>query len=184
MNYPGKALFIAAVGFVSIAGAGSASADVYRSGSEGGSVYAGLNYNFVTIDDGYDQLSVDTISARIGAQPHPFFGIEGRFGFSATETRLDGVEYSLDNTIGAYAVLNLVNGSPMTPYFMFGGSRIEIEGTSSLGTTTEEDSDFSFGAGIDVEIASGVSGNIEYLQYYNNGSTVVDGLGLGVTFRF
>lgn len=182
MKYPGRALFIAAVCSASVAGADSAFADVYRSGSAG--VYASLGYNFITIDDGLDQLDVSTVSARLGVQPHPFFGIEGRFGFSADESRLGGVDYALDNTAGAYAVLNLANESPITPYFLFGVSHIEIEATSSAGTTTEEDSDFSFGAGIDVEMVPGVSGNIEYLQYYDNGTTVVDGIGLGVTFRF
>jgi opacity protein-like surface antigen len=182
MKYPVRALFLAAVCSASVAGADSAFADTYRSGSAG--VYAGLGYNFITIDDGLDQLDVSTVSARIGVQPHPFFGLEGRLGFSADESRLGGVDYSLDNTAGAYAVLNLANESPLTPYFMFGVSRIEIEANSIAGTTTEEDSDFSFGAGLDIEVAENLSGNIEYLQYYDNGSTVVDGIGLGVTLRF
>lgn len=186
MKYRGRALFVTAACLASMAGVDSAFGDVYRSGygAGTGSVYAGLNYNFVAIDDGWDQLSVETVSARIGAQPNPYFGIEGRFSFSADDDRLAGVDYALDNAIGGYAVLNLANNSPLTPYFLFGVASIEIEANSSLGTTSEQDSDFSFGAGLDVEVAPGVSGNIEYLQYYNDGTTIVDGMGLGMTFRF
>ncbi len=156
-------------------------ADPYRSGAE---VYAGVNYNFVAIDDGWDRLNVETISGKIGAQPHPFIGIEARFGFGVGEHQLDGVNYELNNTFGGYASLNLANGSPITPYFLLGVSNIEIEATSIAGTTTEEDSDFSFGAGVEIEMAPGLAGNIEYLNYYDNGTTIVDGVGLGVTFRF
>ena len=156
-------------------------ADPYRSTAE---VYAGVNYNFVAIDDGWDRLNVETLSAKIGAQPHPFVGIEARFGFGAGEHRLDGVTYSLERTVGAYASLNLANASPVTPYFLLGASNIEIEATSIAGTTREEDSDFSFGAGVEIEMAPGLAGNIEYLNYYDNGTTIVDGVGLGFTFRF
>ncbi|MDI9245397.1 outer membrane beta-barrel protein [Marinobacter sp. CHS3-4] len=156
-------------------------ADPYKSGPD---IYAGVYYNFASIDDGFDRLSVETMSAKIGAQPHPYFGIEGRIGFSTDDHHLRGVDYSLDNTLGAYAVLHLANQSPVTPYFLFGASHVEIIATSSAGTTTEEDSDFSFGAGLDIEIAPGLSGNIEYLQYYDNGTTIIDGMGLGATIRF
>ena len=159
----------------------TAMADLYKSGAD---IYAGINYNFASIDDGYDELSVETLSARIGAQPHPFFGIEARFGFGVDDHHLRGVDYSLDSTIGGYAVLNLANRSPVTPYFLFGATHIEIEATSSAGTTAEDDTDFSFGVGLDVEMSPGISGNIEYINYYDNGTTIVDGVGLGLTLRF
>ena len=174
-----SALLVAAIALLAINS--SVVADPYKSRS---GVYAGVQYNFVSIDDGWDQLGVETLSGKIGVQPHPLLGLEGRLGYSTDDRRLRGVDYALDNTVGAYVTLNLANKSPITPYFLLGASHVEITATSIAGTTTEEDSDFSFGAGLDVEFTRGVSGNIEYLQYYDNGTTIIDGMGLGVTFRF
>ena len=98
--------------------------------------------------------------------------------------RIGGVDYSLDNFFGGYATLNLANESPATPYVIFGVTRVEVEAKSFLGTTTEDESDFSYGAGVNVELAPEVSGNVEYMRYYDKDGSTVDGLGLGVTFNF
>lgn len=114
----------------------------------------------------------------------PFFGLEARAGFGVDDDRIGGVDYSLDNFFGGYATLNLANESPATPYVIFGVTRVEVEAKSFLGTTTEDESDFSYGAGVNVELAPEVSGNVEYMRYYDKDGSTVDGLGLGVTFNF
>ncbi|MFN2362295.1 MAG: outer membrane beta-barrel protein [Marinobacter sp.] len=67
---------------------------------------------------------------------------------------------------------------------VFGFTRIELEAQSTLGTTTEDESDFSYGAGVNVELSPEVAGNLEYMRYYDKNGATVDGLGLGVTFSF
>ena len=158
----------------------SAFADVYKSG--GGSLYAGLNYSFMNIENG--SVDVGTLSAKVGGLVSPFFGLEARAGFGVDDDRIGGVDYSLDNFFGGYATLNLANESPATPYVIFGVTRVEVEAKSFLGTTTEDESDFSYGAGVNVELAPEVSGNVEYMRYYDKDGSTVDGLGLGVTFNF
>lgn len=160
----------------------SAFADVYKSG--GGSLYAGLNYSFINIENGSDDVDVGTLSAKVGGLVSPFFGLEARAGFGVDDDRIGGVDYSLDNFFGGYATLNLANESPTTPYVIFGVTRVEVEAKSFLGTTTEDESDFSYGAGVNVELAPEVSGNVEYMRYYDKDGSTVDGLGLGVTFNF
>lgn len=160
----------------------SASADVYKSG--GGSLYAGLNYSFINIESDGDDVDVGTLSAKVGGLVTPFFGLEARGGFGVDDDRTGGVDYSLDNFFGGYATLNLANESPATPYVIFGVTRVEVEAESFLGTTTEDESDFSYGAGVNVELAPEVSGNVEYMRYYDKNGSTVDGLGLGVTFYF
>lgn len=160
----------------------AASADVYKSG--GGGLYAGLNYSFIDIDNGSDQVDVGTLSAKVGGMVSPFFGVEARAGFGVDDDRIGGVDYSLDNFFGGYATLNLANESPATPYAIFGFTRVEVEAESFLGTTTEDESDFSYGAGVNVELTPEVAGNLEYMRYYDKDGSTVDGLGLGVTFSF
>lgn len=160
----------------------AANADIYKSG--GGSLYGGLNYSFIDIESGRDDVNVGALSAKVGGLVSPFFGLEARAGFGVDDDRTNGVDYSLDNFFGGYATLNLANESPATPYLIFGFTRIELEATSILGTTTEDETDFSYGAGVNVEITPEVAGNLEYMRYYDKDGATVDGLGLGVTFSF
>lgn len=176
------ALFIAVSAVPLMAVSQSASSDMYRSG--GDNLYGGLNYSFINIDNGRDDVDVGTLSAKVGGRVTPFFGLEARGGFGVDDDRIGGVDYSLDNFFGGYATLNLANESPATPYVIFGFTRLEVEAESFLGTTTEDESDFSYGAGVNVELSQEVSGNVEYMRYYDKDGSTVDGLGLGVTFNF
>ena len=174
---------IAVIFATGLAAAGTASAqDMYKSGV--GALYTGLNYTFVNLERGNADADVGTLSAKVGVMATPYLGIEARGGFGVDDERVGGVDYSLDNFFGGYATLNLANESPATPYVIFGVTRVEVEAKSFLGTTTEDESDFSYGAGVNVELAPEVSGNVEYMRYYDKDGSTVDGLGLGVTFNF
>ncbi len=65
-------------------------ADVYKSG--GGSLYAGLNYSFINIESGSDDVDVGTLSAKVGGLVSPFFGLEARAGFGVDDDRIGGVD--------------------------------------------------------------------------------------------
>ncbi|MDL0429506.1 porin family protein [Marinobacter sp. TBZ242] len=160
----------------------AATADIYKSG--GGSLYAGLNYSFIDIESGNDEVDVGALSAKVGGLVSPFFGVEARAGFGVDDDRINGVDYSLDNFFGGYATLNLANESPATPYLVFGFTRVELEAQSVFGTSTEDETDFSYGAGVNIDLTPEVAGNLEYMRYYDKNGATVDGLGLGVTFSF
>ncbi|MEQ9547671.1 MAG: porin family protein [Marinobacter sp.] len=174
------------LGLTALAGSMTASVasanDMYKSGV--GGLYAGLNYTFVNIEENSDDVDVGTLSAKVGALATPFFGVEARAGFGVDDDSIGGVDVSLDNFFGGYATLNLANESPATPYVILGLTRVELEAEGPLGTATEDDSDFSYGIGVNVEMAPQVSGNLEYMRYYDKDDVTVDGLGLGVTFNF
>lgn len=157
-------------------------ADIYKSGGAG--VYGGLNYTFFNIDSGHADADVGALAAKVGVLATPFFGVEARGGFGVDDDRVGSADVSLDNYFGGYATLNLANDSPATPYAIFGLTRVEIEREGLLTTTTEDESDFSYGLGVNVEMAPQVSGNIEYMRYFDKNDTTVDGLGLGVTVQF
>ena len=100
------------------------------------------------------------------------------------DDRIGGVDYSLDNFFGGYATFNLANESPITPYAILGFTRVEIEASSFLGTATEDETDVSYGIGINMEFAPNLSGNLEYMRYYEDSNAEVDGLGVGIQFNF
>tara|TARA_R110000868_G_scaffold407895_1_gene689835 strand:- start:11294 stop:11911 length:618 start_codon:yes stop_codon:yes gene_type:complete len=172
---PSLAIFFA----TGLAVAGTAGAqDIYKSGV--GGLYTGLNYTFINLESGSADANVGTLSAKVGVMATPFLGIEARGGFGVDDDRIGAADFSLDNFFGGYATFNLVNESPITPYAILGFTRVEIE----VGTATEDETDVSYGIGMNMEFAPNLSGNLEYMRYYENNDTEIDGLGVGIQFNF
>jgi hypothetical protein len=174
---------IAVVFATGLAAAGTAGAqDMYKSGV--GGLYAGLNYTFMNLESGNDDADVGTLSAKVGVMATPFLGIEARGGFGVDDETVGLVDYSVDNFFGGYATFNLANESPITPYAVLGFTRVELQADSPLGTSTEDESDVSYGLGLNMEFAPNLSGNLEYMRYYEDSDAEIDGLGVGIQLNF
>lgn len=158
-------------------------ADMYKTG--GGSLYAGGNYTFVDLDAGSDDADLGTLSGKVGGYVNPYFGLEARAGFGVTD---DDVGFSSDLSVnsffGGYATLNMVNESPVTPYGIIGFTRYELELDGPGISEKDDETDLSFGAGVNVAITEELSGNLEYMRYVDTDDATADGIGLGLTFHF
>lgn len=175
-----KNLLAAAVMTAGLATAGTASAQSMYKSNVGG-LYAGVNYTFMNVDySGTSSADVGTLSGKVGVMATDFLGLEARAGFGVDDDRVDGNKVKLDNFFGGYATVNMVNESPVTPYAVLGFTRIEAE----KGSASDDESDFSYGAGLNVKFAQNLSGNIEYMRYYDDSNLTVDGIGLGVQMNF
>lgn len=155
---------------------------MYKSGV--GGVYTGLNYTFMSLDAGGEDADVGTLSAKAGVMATPFLGFEARGGFGVDDDRVRGIDFSVDNFFGGYATFNIANESPITPYAVLGFTRVEVEAEGPFNTVKDDDSDVSYGVGLNMEFARNVSGNLEYMRYYDDDDVTVDGLGVGVQFNF
>lgn len=166
-----------------LAAAGTANAqDMYKSGV--GGLYTGLNYTFMNLESGNADADVGTLSAKVGVMATPFLGIEARGGFGVDDETVGGVDFSVDNFFGGYATFNLANESPITPYAILGFTRVELQADSPFGTSTEDESDVSYGLGLNMQFAPNLSGNLEYMRYYEDSDAELDGLGVGIQLNF
>lgn len=155
-----------------------AHADLYRSGS--GGLYAGANYSFLSADD----ADLGMLSAKVGGMVTPYFGLEARAGFGVSDDTVSGIDVELNSLFGGYATLNLANESPATPYLIFGFTRYEYELSNRVASVKEDDSDFSYGVGVDFALTRDLSANLEYMRYGKSDGIEVDAIGLGLAFRF
>lgn len=161
----------------------TASADVYKSG--GGSLYAGGNYTFVDFEEGDLDGDLGTLSAKVGGYITPIFGLEARAGFGTADDDVGfDTDLSVNSFFGGYATINAVNESPVTPYGIIGFTRYELELDGPFGSEKEDESDLSYGAGVNIALSEELSGNVEYMRYVDKDDATVDGIGLGLTFHF
>ncbi len=156
---------------------------MYKTG--GGSLYAGGNYTFVNVDNGSVDADLGTLSAKIGGNVTSLIGLEARAGFGVDDERVGpGTDLSVNSFFGGYATINAANESPVTPYGIIGFTRYELERDGPTGSFKDDDSDLSFGAGVNIALSEEVSGNVEYMRYADKDDVTVDGIGLGLTVHF
>lgn len=159
-----------------------AHADMYRSST--GGLYAGANYSFLTLDDGTVDADVGMLSAKVGGLLTPYFGLEARAGFGVSDDTVGGIDVELKSLFGGYATLNLANESPATPYLIFGFTRYEYELSNAVASVKDDDSDFSYGIGVDFALTREMSANLEYMRYGKTDGVEFDAIGLGLSVRF
>lgn len=159
-------------------------ADIYKSGA--GSLYAGANYTFVDLEGNGLDSDLGTLSAKVGANITPYFGLEARAGFGVKDDSITSTtDLSANAFYGGYATLNLANESPATPYAILGFTRYELElDNTFLGTTRDDESDLSYGLGVNLAITEALSGNLEYMRYFDKDDVTIDGIGVGLTVNF
>lgn len=171
---------------LSLLGAASAPAlaDIYKTRT--GGLYAGANYTFVDVEGNGLDSDLGTLSGKVGANITPFFGVEARAGFGVEDDSITATtDLSANAFYGGYATLSLANESPATPYAILGFTRYELELDSQVfGETRDDDSDLSYGLGVNLAINEALAGNLEYMRYFDKDDVTIDGIGVGLTVSF
>lgn len=159
-------------------------ADIYKTRT--GGLYAGANYTFVDLEGNGLDSDLGTLSAKVGANITPYFGLEARAGFGVQDESITPTtDLSVNAFYGGYATLSLANESPATPYAILGFTRYELElDNASFGSTRDDESDLSYGLGVNLAITEALSGNLEYMRYFDKDNVTIDGIGVGLTVSF
>ena len=168
-------------------------------GSEGEN-YLGIGVQYGILDYNEDGISEEfkptALIARLGHNFMPEFSVEGRLGFGLqddtqfeSELGLDGIDATLelDSLVGLYAVGHVNLTESFSIYGVLGATR--VEGTASLPDypsveNSETNSGVSYGIGADLDVASNVALNIEYMQYLDKDTYDLGAIGLGVVYSF
>lgn len=150
--------------------------------------YAGVSYVRATYDEaGIPEFNPDALAVRFGAEFNPNLAVEGRIGFGLGDDSQSvfgvDVDLEIDNFYGAYVRAMLPTGS-VTPYLLLGYTHGKLT-ASALGTSaSESDSDASYGVGVDLFATKTTAINVEYAKLFEGDGYEVDGISLGVAFKF
>jgi opacity protein-like surface antigen len=186
-----KRIVIAAVAAFAMLGAAQAQTQTQPS-----PFYGELGYTFLKLKEEGLSTRNGAIRGIFGYAFHPNIAVEGMLGFAVND---DSVTF-VDPTFGPVDVkVKLQNsyGIFVKPKYAFdkvevfgrlGWTRAKIKATASVGgasaSASESDSDFAYGAGVNFNINPRTYVGLDYMRYYSKDGAKVDGLTLGVGYRF
>jgi opacity protein-like surface antigen len=158
--------------------------------------YGELGYTFLKLKEEGLSTRNGAIRGIVGYAFHPNIAVEGMLGFAVND---DSVTF-VDPTFGPVDVkVKLQNsyGIFVKPKYAFdkvevfgrlGWTRSKIKATANVGgasaSASESDSDFAYGAGVNFNINPRTYVGLDYMRYYSKDGAKVDGLTLGVGYRF
>ena len=165
-----------------------------------------MNYS-ASVTDGVFNVATDfdikAVSGKLGVQFHKNFSAEVRGGVgisdgdgtasvSLRDPFLDGVSVSadgkasLDEFFGVYIRGGVPIGDSVYPYLIAGYAQSKV--TLNFGDfgdiASDSDADFSYGVGLDIKLSETLSGNIEYMNYYDKDGFELSGFAIGITLKF
>lgn len=157
-----------------------------------GASYAGLQYaHFMYEDDFGFETEPGAVVGRIGHFLNKFVAIELRagFGISDGDIELDGSDTRADSEVDALYGIYFAGHVPITDRFSVYGLLGYTGGEAAFdngpnGSESENDSDFSFGAGVEVGIIPAVSGTVEYVSYFSESDYDIEALSVGLNYQY
>jgi outer membrane immunogenic protein len=159
-----------------------------------GSLYAGMQYAAMTIDD-EEEFDLGAFVGRFGYVLTEYVSIEGRLGLGVgDDTRTVAVggvplraTYSLKDLTGVYGRFTLPI-DPVTLYAVAGVTSARVELTIESippfvpfrTTQSNRETSGSLGLGVEYRVAEQVTVGVEYMRYYSD----LDAFSVGLTFNF
>ena len=156
-----------------------------------GDAYFGIQYSMVTFSEsGFPDFEPVALVGRYGKFTSDNFAIEGRLGFGLSDDTQNiigiDVDLEIDHILGVYGAFYHGTSSPtIRPYGILGITQVEFtQSAPGFGSVSDDDSDFSFGLGIDFEIGGNIVINLEYMDYGEFGGADVTAIAIGYNALF
>lgn len=155
--------------------------------------YAALQLSQVEYSEsGAPDLEPTALTARLGANLSPNFGLELRVGTGLGDDSVSAgsekLTLELDNAISAYARVMAPMGERFTAYAMVGLTRSKLTAKfrDAMGSFSMSDSetDLSYGVGGELLLNVNTFVSVEYARLLDGDDYDLDALSIGVGFRF
>ncbi len=134
---------------------------------------------------------------NFGTHINSVFAIEGRLGLGVgDDTQIftdvpivgDGVVKitgEIDSYYGIFARVGIPNLGAFYPYIIAGFGKTKIESSADGFIDSDESgSDTAFGIGANVNFGETISGNLEYMNYYDKNDYEVTGVSFSLNYNF
>lgn len=176
---------------------GSISGNAFAGLTPGG--YAGVQYASTdfSFQDVSEDFSPTALIGRAGSNLNRYFSIEGRLGLGLSDdtvtatsgTTTASLSIEIDTLIGVYGVGHVPLGKSSSLYALVGLTQVDATASASAtdigsASTSDDESDLSYGIGADIGILYNLWVNVEYVQYLDKSDFDVSAIALGLKFGF
>lgn len=157
--------------------------------------YAGASVVRAKYDEsGFSSVNPILIQGQLGGKLNDYFAIEGRLGVGVKDDSINvpempGLTIDLDikNTAGLYGKAMLPTGVADL-YVMAGFTYVKLDASARFqglsASDSDSDTDVSYGLGADFHLGKSIDIVAEYARLYDEKDVKIDGLTLGLNFKF
>jgi outer membrane autotransporter protein len=160
--------------------------------------YGELGYTFLKLkEEGSSSTRNGAIRGMFGYAFHPNIAVEGMLGFAVNddnETFVDptlgtvDLKVKVQNSFGIFVKPKYTFNNQVEVFGRLGWARSKVKVTASAGgvsaSASESDNDFAYGAGVNFNINPRTYVGLDYMRYYSKEGSKIDGVTLGVGYRF
>lgn len=134
----------------------------------------------------------DTLSGLVGYQLTDVFSVEGLLGtgLGGADVKLNGVSQThpvtsrLDHAVGIYVRAKHDLNKDASVFARFGWNEWQTTASNSLASAQNTYSDFAYGVGLNYQITQSTYLTSSWMSAYNKNSIKVDGLAIGLGYRY
>jgi outer membrane autotransporter protein len=189
-----KLIAIAAASIMLMAGAAQAQVMAPRP-TMAGTTYGEVGYTSLKISESGVDVKPGVLRGIIGFNFSNYVAFEGMAGFGVTKDSTDvnvlgnrvTLEGDVQHMFGVY-VKPRVNIDGFELFGRLGYADTRLKATARVGAVSVSDttsgSDWSYGLGANFNFSPRAYVGIDYMQYYNKDDTKIEGVTLGLGYRF
>ncbi|WP_298443015.1 porin family protein [uncultured Ferrimonas sp.] len=142
--------------------------------------YVGVQYSNVDAEE----VSLGALGLQAGYQFSEYLSAEGRMGVGISDDTYMGVDIELNNYFGAYLKAQYPTASGFSPYALLGYSKGELEASFQGESLSEDESDMSYGVGVEYDLGNRFLLGVEYLVLIDKDGYEINNLSFGGRYRF
>ena len=160
------------------------SAQAQQQPTRQGPFYGELGYSFLRHDSGLGfRANPQALRGIIGYNLHPNLAVEGMAAFGTRDDNDQGFNSKIRHQYGVFAKPKYAIDN-FEVFGRLGWVQSKLRTTSAAGTVHESGGDFAWGVGANYNINPTTYVGVDYLRSHDKGSSKIDGVTVGVGFRF
>lgn len=146
-------------------------------------LYGELGYSWNHIKGFGATTDSGSVRGIIGYDLHPNLAVEGMLAGGTSHDSDNGVSMKLKNSYGVF-VKPKYDFGPVEVFGRLGWAHTKVDASCAAGCSNASRNDFAYGVGAKYNINPRMSVGLDYTRLMDKGGVKVDGVTLGVGYRF
>ncbi len=149
-------------------------------GAQAQSVYGEVGYTGLDYKEPGLKVRPAMVRGVVGYEFTPSLAMEGMVGLHGGSDTSSGTTLKLDNMVGVFGKVQAPVTDALKVYGRLGVARTSLKANG----VSDSDTGLAYGAGVTYDLSKTTYLNADYTKYYDRGDQKLEGLTVGVGYRF